>query len=157
MNTTMKNYAITRNTIEDVENRLKEMIEAVKQSPEYQEMSQFLDIKKQELADLETVIRLATLDAFRLTGSKKPWEGVGIRETTRFVYDEKLSTKWALEKAQHCLTIDKKKFEKTISAFDANDLPEFIMVYKDAVATISKDLETYLVPEPQEEPAEVQA
>lgn len=155
MNETMKNYALALRDIEQAESNLKDLLAQVKQSEEYQAIENFLMIKKQELADLTEVIHMATVDAFKLTGNKKPWEGVGIRETTKYVYEMAGAVQWAKENAPMVVyeTVDKKKFEKILSVTPADLLPEYIHVFKEPQPIISSDLSVYLpTPEAVDEP-----
>lgn len=142
----MHSYAIVRDVIAENEAKLKEMVENVKKSDDYQAIENWLIINKQSLSELEEEIKEAALFVYKLTGNKKPWEGVGIREMTRYDYELVGAVKWAKENAPMVVyeTVDKKKFEKILSITSPEDLPEYIRVFKEPTVTIATDLSMYL-------------
>ena len=142
----MRNYVVIRNVIAETEAKMKEMVENVKQSDDYQTMENWLIINRQSLTELETEIKEAALFDFRVTGNKKPFDGVGIREMTRYDYEMVGAVKWAKENAPMVVyeTVDKKKFEKILSVTEPETLPEYIHVFKEPTVTIASDLSVYL-------------
>ena len=141
----MKSYATIRLVVEELNSRLKEMVDKVKQSEDYKTIEDWLMINKISLEELTKQIHQATIDAYEATGNKKPFDGVGIREVTKYDYEEKAAVEWAKANMPAILTVDKKKFEKVISVMQESDLPEYIKVYKQPQPTISADLSMYLV------------
>ena len=139
------NFAVIRDVIAETEAKMKEMVENVKQSDEYQAMENWLAINKLSLSELDANIRYAALVDYRVTGNKKPFDGVGIREITRYVYETEGAIKWAKENAPMVVyeTVDKKKFEKILSVTEPETLPEYIHVFKEPIVTIASDLSMY--------------
>lgn len=144
----MRSYATIREVIVESEAKLKEMVENVKQSDDYQAIENWLIINKQSLSELEEEIKEAALFDFQVTGNKKPFDGVGIREMTKFVYEIEGAVQWAKVNAPMVVyeTIDKKKFEKILSVTPPEILPEYIHVFKEPTVTITTDLSMYVVP-----------
>jgi len=142
----MRNFAVIRDVIAETEAKMKEMIENVKQSDEYAAMENWLIINKQSLVELDAAIREAAIEDYKVTGNKKPWDGVGIRELTKYDYELADAVAWAKANASMVVyeTVDKKKFEKILSVTEPETLPETIKVYKEAIATIASDLSMYL-------------
>ena len=142
----MRNFAVIREEIAETEAKMKEMIENVKQSDEYAAMENWLIINKQSLVELDAAIREAAIEDYKVTGNKKPWDGVGIRELTKYDYELADAVAWAKANASMVVyeTVDKKKFEKILSVTEPETLPETIKVYKEAIATIASDLSMYL-------------
>lgn len=139
----MRNYAAIRDAIAETEAKMKEMIDNVKQSDDYVAMESWMIINKQSLAELDAGIREAAIEDYKVTGNKKPWDGVGIREVTKYDYDLPKAVEWAKQNMPAILTVDKKKFEKVLSVTSPETLPETIKVYKETTATIASDLSMY--------------
>jgi len=142
----MRNFAVIRDVIAETETKMKEMVEAVKQTDDYQAMENWLEINKQSLKELDAGIREVAIQEFESTGNKKPWDGVGIKEMTKYSYELADAIKWAKENASMVVyeTVDKKKFEKILSVTEPKTLPKTIKVYKETTATIASDLSMYL-------------
>ena len=58
----------------------------------------------------EEKLRELTIEAFKETGSKKPAEGVGIRETINYIYESKDAFGWAMEHKM-AVKLDEKAFK----------------------------------------------
>lgn len=86
-------------------------------------------------ADQEAKLRELTLEAYHETGEKKPAPGVGIRETTRLVYEVPRAHSWAMEHKM-ALKLDVAAFEKIAKV----DPPEFVSVEVIPQATIAQEL-----------------
>lgn len=88
----------------------------------------------------ENQLREMALAVYSETGEKKPAPGVAIREVTRLDYDPKEALKWAMSH-QIALSLDKKSFEGFAKATPL----EFVQVKTEAQATISQNLEEFIV------------
>jgi hypothetical protein len=139
----MKNYATIRIAVASAEEELKKMVDHLKQSDDYKTIEDWLIINKQSLEELDKDIREEAINQFEMTGSKHPWQSVGIREVTKYDYDLPKAVEWAKQNMPAILTVDKKKFEKVLSVTSPETLPETIKVYKEAIATIASDLSMY--------------
>ncbi len=80
------------------------------------------------------------LEAYAETKNKKPYPGVGIRETTRLEYIPADALKWSIDH-KICLALDKKAFE-TLAKTGA-DIPG-VTLKTQTEATIASDLSKYL-------------
>lgn len=89
------------------------------------------------LKSAEEELRRMTLEAYQLTGNKKPAPGVGIRIMKALDYEECQAIEWAVEAcAYNCLKLDKKNFEKAAEALAL----DFVTINTVPQATISKEL-----------------
>lgn len=88
------------------------------------------------VAEMETLLRELTLQAYAETGNKAPAVGVGIREVTVLTYDGKVAFDWA-KAHKMALQLDKKAFEKIAKA----DPPDFVKITTEPQATIATELE----------------
>ena len=90
---------------------------------------------KQEVTEAENQLRELTIDAYNQTGNKKPADGVGIREITKLLYDEKTAFTWATEHKM-ALKLDTKAFESIAKTAP----PDFVQETKEIQATIASNL-----------------
>jgi predicted nuclease with TOPRIM domain len=95
------------------------------------------EVSKDELTNAEAQLRKMVLEAYTLTGNKKPAEGVGIREVRKVLYDPFKAFSRAKDH-KTCLELGTKAFEALAKSCDALDIPAEIKI--EAQATISKDL-----------------
>ena len=91
------------------------------------------------LTEEETRLRSMIADNYDATGDKRPHPALGVRETTKLTYDDKLALAWAKEHDM-ALALDKKAFEKIAKASP----PNFVTEVVDIVATIATDLSKYV-------------
>ena len=87
----------------------------------------------------ERTLRNATLQHFQETGDKHPHPALGVRETKKLVYDDKLAFAWAKEHDM-ALALDRKSFEQIAKASP----PDFVTETVDIVPTIATDLSKYV-------------
>lgn len=144
LNTLMQEYTLSTTAITNAKQLMASMIEVIKSSMEYKNLQSFVEGEQPKANEMQEQIRTAAVEIFTTTQSKKPIEGIGIREMTSVVFDEKLAVMWAKERMPELLTIDKGKFEKIMQAIDADDRPQFVTVKKDPQVTFSKDLSMWL-------------
>ena len=91
----------------------------------------------QECAQAEETLREMTLAEYKVTGNKKPAEGVGVKVGTRLEYDTNKAYVWATEHTM-ALTLDVKIFESYAKA--APHVLDFVTITEEATATIATDL-----------------
>lgn len=85
----------------------------------------------------EDLLRELTLKAYSADPTnKKPADGVGIRENTKYDYDPNEALKWAIEHKM-ALKLDETKFKNHVKA----DPPDFVTITTEPMATISANLE----------------
>lgn len=142
----MHRYAVLRDVNAGLEAKMNFLVDNLKQQDEYTNLQTWWMINKKSLSELEASIREAAIADYKVTGNKKPWDGVGIKEMTKYDYELAGAIKWAKENAPMVVfeTVDKKKFEKILSVTDPKTLPEYIRVYKEPTATIASDLSMYM-------------
>lgn len=97
-----------------------------------------------EMAAAEMEARGLALMAYAATGSKQPHAGVGIRVTTRMVYDHHLALDWAIDHHM-ALGLDVKAFEGIAKTGVAGS---FVTFTQEPTATIAADLSKALGLEP---------
>ena len=86
--------------------------------------------------EAETTLRELALVAFRVTGEKQVAPGIGIREVTKYSYNEAEALKWAIEHKM-ALKLDETKFKNHVKA----DPPDFVVVTTEPQATIATELQ----------------
>ena len=91
------------------------------------------------LTEEETRLRSMIADNYDATGDKLPHHALGVRETTKLTYDDKLALAWAKEHDM-ALALDKKDFERLAKASP----PNFVTEVVDIVATIATDVSKYV-------------
>lgn len=113
--------------------------DAIMQGLKNSEVAKALDYAQSKLSVVEDELRAAIVAEYKATGNKKPAPGLGIRETSKLVYDADTALTWA---KQHdmALALDKRSFEKIAKASP----PEFVSVEVTPSATIATDLSEYV-------------
>ena len=144
LNTLMQEYTLSATAIANAKQLMANMLEPIKSSMEYKNLQSFVEGEQPKANEMQEQIKHEALEIFVSTASKKPIEGIGIREMTSVVFDDKLAVMWAKERMPELLTIDKGKFEKIMQAIDADDRPQFVTVKKDPQVTFAKDLSMWL-------------
>lgn len=90
-----------------------------------------------DLATVEDELRRQIVEAYRLTGDKRPGPGVGIRLRTVAEYDATEAKVWAIEHhVAAALELNRRVFDKIA---EAANLP-FVTVVQEPQATIATDL-----------------
>lgn len=88
-----------------------------------------------------SITRALAVALFTATGNKQPVNGVGIRETTKLLYDPVLALEYAQEHGV-ALKLDIAAFEQMAKIKELR--PGFVTVLLTATATISQDLSKIL-------------
>lgn len=101
----------------------------------HQELLGDIELVAETVSNSEETLRELTIKAYEETGSKKPAEGVGIREVTSYIYDPQEAFGWALEHKM-ALKLDDKAFKDIAKA---TPLP-FVTTETTPQATISTTL-----------------
>ena len=91
--------------------------------------------QKEELAASEVTLREMAVAIYAETGDKKVAPGIGIREVTKYAYDEAEALKWAIEHKM-ALKLDETKFKNHVKA----DPPDFVIITEEPTATIATEL-----------------
>ena len=104
---------VIRDVIAETEAKMKEMINVSNQR--LPQMENWRSSTRQSLSELDKSIKQAAINTFNLDkSSKKPWDGVGIREITTYDYEPQKALVWSKENMPVIVyeTIDSKQFEK---------------------------------------------
>lgn len=139
----IKEYVHHKKLAEFYQKSMSDMINVVLNDKKYLALKEGAEAHLNTMHEVEKEIREGAINEFLVSGNKKPWDGIGIRETTKIDYDEKLATEWCKHRLPEALTIEKKKFEKFVGTFDQEDLPAFVSITKVPTATIASDLSEY--------------
>ena len=87
-------------------------------------------------AEREVTLREMALQTYASTQDKQVAPGVGIREVTKYAYDEAEALKWAIEHKM-ALKLDETKFKNHVKA----DPPDFVIITEEPTATIAAELQ----------------
>jgi hypothetical protein len=118
------------------------MIQNFEESPTYQAVQTNINNASNQIGVLTEQLHELALSDFRATGSKKPHPGVGIRVSTKLVYDQGVALDWAKTNLPAALVLDTKTFEAFVKA---TTVPvTFVSELQIASATIATDLSAYL-------------
>jgi hypothetical protein len=110
---------------------------------EHEDLGKSLETAQKREVALAGQVRAATLELYSLTGSKKPVEGVAVKEITKVSYEEQSVRTWAIEgKHFDFLCLEKHSFDAWAKAAAKTGiaLPPTAKVEKVAQAQISKEL-----------------
>ena len=119
-------------------------------------------IQAAKLTEAEGKLKAEAIEIFKKTKNKQIAKGVGIRETTSFVYEPELALNWAREHKIALLpeSLDVKKFEKYVASTDIKEVPvtaesaeritissevPFVTIKKIPSTTLATDLSEYLI------------
>jgi hypothetical protein len=118
------------------------MVKAFEETPSYQAIQGNIASATNQISDLENELRGLALADYKATGSKKPHPGVGIRVSTKLVYDPAVALDWAKTNVPAALVLDTKTFEGFVKASTAP--VTFVSIVETPTATIATDLSEYL-------------
>ena len=123
-----------RELVRKLKNEKKDLLERWEKNNK--ELLYQIDLQGAWLEDEEAELRDRTLKAYTETGNKAPAPGVGIREVTKYAYDQAEALKWAIEHKM-ALKLDETKFKNHVKA----DPPDFVVVSTEPQATIATELQ----------------
>lgn len=129
-----------KETLTQLRQQMQSMILGVTESEEYKNILEQERITVETIDELDTKIREGALEYYKLTGDKKPYEGVGIRVMTKITYDDESALNWCENWYRDALVIDKKMFDKFVRKLPEESLPIFVSIEYQPTATISADL-----------------
>lgn len=134
---TVAEIASRRSTVAELKGKLN----AARDEFNAQHAELIASIKEEEsaLSNVESQIRAAAAAAYQETGNKKPFDGIGVRVGTDFIYDGEQAFAWAKEKGI-CLTLNEKEF-KAICKTPVR--PDFVQEIESISATIASDLSAF--------------
>lgn len=141
---TLRHLAALNRRWEAVTNALNEAEAAMRATPEGQAYAEAQDAwtsLREEMTQAQADARLAILDAYAATGSKKPAPGAGIRVNRDVVYDFDEAMAWCRESAPALLTLHIAAFRKAALAGLPGAPAEIV---ERPTATIASDLSMYL-------------
>jgi hypothetical protein len=115
---------------------------AFEETPSFQAIRANIIDATQQIDELSEQLRELALADFKATGSKKPHPGVGIRVSTKLVYDPAVALDWAKTNVPAALVLDTKTFEGFVKASTAP--VTFVSIVETPTATIATDLSEYL-------------
>jgi hypothetical protein len=118
------------------------LLKAFEQTTIYLAIQDNITEANQQIDDLTKQLHELALNDFRATGSKKPHPAMGIRVSTKLVYDLGVALDWAKTNLPAALVLDTKTFEGFVKA---TTVPvTFVSVTETPTATIATDLSAYL-------------
>jgi hypothetical protein len=118
------------------------MVKAFEETPSFQEIQANINDATSQIDELTKDLHELALADFKATGSKKPHPGVGIRVSTKLVYDPAVALDWAKTNVPAALMLDTKTFEGFVKASTAP--VTFVSIYEVPSATIATDLSAYI-------------
>jgi hypothetical protein len=117
------------------------MVKAFEETPSQQAIQSTIEAANSQITELEKDLRLKALADFSVNGIKKPHPALGIRVTSKVVYDPKEAETWAKENLPTAFTFDTKFFEVYVK--NVSDVP-CATIEQVPTATIATDLSAYL-------------
>lgn len=90
--------------------------------------------------ELTAQVRGEALEAYAVTGNKRPWPGVQIKAYTRVEFDEAEALEWCRERAPALLKLDVPRFKR--AAPHVKGAP--VTTTQEYRATLARDLSGYL-------------
>jgi hypothetical protein len=118
------------------------MIRNFEESLTYQAVQGNINKAAQQVDELSDQLRELAMADYKATGSKKPHPAMGIRVSTRLIYDQGVALTWAKTNLPAALVLDTKTFEAFVKA---STVPvTFVSEHHIASATIATDLSEYL-------------
>lgn len=96
------------------------------------------------VAERETDLRNAALEAYERYSERKPATGVTVKQYTVYHYSDADALEWAKSKGM-CLRLDRTAFERQAKALaGTDDQPAWLRVERESRATIATDLDAAL-------------
>jgi hypothetical protein len=118
------------------------MVKAFDETPSQQALQASINYAAQQVDELSNQLREQALADYKATGSKKPHPAMGIRVSTKLVYEPGMALDWAKTNLPAALVLDTKTFEAFVKA---TTVPvTFVSIQETPTATIATDLSEYL-------------
>jgi hypothetical protein len=118
------------------------LLKALEQTTIYLAIQDNITEATNQIGYLTEQLHELALNDFRTTGSKKPHPALGIRVSTKLVYEPGMALDWAKTNLPAALVLDTKTFEAFVKA---TTVPvTFVSEMQIASATIATDLSEYL-------------
>jgi hypothetical protein len=143
LQTLIENLALTRDLADEIKCQMNEMIEGVKASRAYKELSTTLaehsDVRDMLILDIDK----AALEAYAADGNKKPHDAVQVKIFTVVnPYDIELAREWCMTNFRPALKLDAKTFEKAVK--DKTVPAELATTSDEPRVQIATDLKDYI-------------
>jgi hypothetical protein len=138
----LSKLAAQRLTLATAKEKRLAMEAAFWETPSYQAVQSNIDAANAQIGELTKDLHEMALADYKATGSKKPHPGVGIRVSTKLVYDPAVALDWAKTNVPAALVLDTKTFEGFVKASTAP--VTFVSIVEMPTATIATDLSEYL-------------
>lgn len=108
----LKNYATDLNQIDSLKAELKSKKDAFEDS--IKELKNRINDLEHQAEQTKELLIIEAKREFEISGKKKLYGGIGIRESTKYNYNNVDALDWA-KKSGLCLSLDTKAFEKIIT------------------------------------------
>lgn len=136
--------------VADLKQALNNMVEQVKNSPEYQQISALLFELETQTSGDEKILRGLAVDFYQETEDKHPHPAVSIRVNRELKYSEAQALDWCKTNLPAAVKLDNRSFEKYARSVADTVQPvpcvELVDVPSAAIAT---DLSMYILPSPE--------
>jgi hypothetical protein len=144
MDEQIKKLANARDTLEEAKINRTALLAQVTDSPEYAGLTSIIEQTQAAIAEVTRELQSAALDAYAVTGSKKPHPAIGVRVNTQVVYDPDKALEWSRSNLLAAVTLDRKMFEAHAKAVAKTQPLEFVALVQVPSITIASDLSTYI-------------
>jgi hypothetical protein len=129
-----------RKRTEDAQAKVKAMMNALMESPEYKQAAQESMEAHQMMCETEDTVRALAVDFYTSTGDKRAHEAVSVKVFPELEYDPAIALNYCTEHLHSVLKLDTKAFEKAAKVIPLS----FVEVREVPKAQISTDLSAYL-------------
>jgi hypothetical protein len=141
-NELLSKLAAQRLTLATAKESKAALLKAFEQTTIYLAIQDNITEATNQIGYLTEQLHELALNDFRATGSKKPHPALGIRVSTKLVYEPVVALDWAKTNLPAALVLDTKTFEAFVKA---TTVPvNFVSEMQIALATIATDLSEYL-------------
>ena len=140
----LTNVAVVRADVEAARETMEAAQQAMWDTPEgiaWKAAVSVYEGQRGWLAQEENGVREAIVDAYDLTGNKKPADGAGVRIIKKVRYDLDEAVAWCKENAPAFLSLAAKPFEKAVLSGLPGAPAE---IEEEPQATLARDLSKYL-------------
>ena len=129
-----------RKRTEDAQAKVRDMMNALMESPEYKAAAQESVDAHQMMCETEDTVRRLAVDFYNATGDTQAHDVVAIKLYTELRYEPLAALEYCREHLQQALKLDTKLFERIakVAALD------FVEIEQAPRATIASDLSEYL-------------
>jgi hypothetical protein len=140
-NELLSKLAAQRLTLATAKEMQGALVKTFEETPSYLAVSANISDAAIQIGELSDQLRELALADFKASGSKKPHPAMGIRVSTKLVYDPKVAEAWAKVNLPTAFSFDTKFFE--VYAKNVADVP-CVNIEHVPTATIATDLNEYL-------------